>query len=168
MNQLLLFALFTHFLILQLSNPLSPPDIRVTQPYVLLSSRCGVTQLTGLSLHTSSTPPLPRCWTLLWVVLHHCPSCPPVHWADLSWLISVSLTPSRPNISSENSLLSVCISLCISILSNKCVHRTPLRCAGLGIFLSSVQSIFHKPLDCEDRKSFESVPMESPNTDMSQ
>lgn len=58
MNQLLLFALFTHFLILQLSNPLSPPDIRVTQPYVLLSSRCGVTQLTGLSLHTSSTPPL--------------------------------------------------------------------------------------------------------------
>lgn len=107
-------------------------------------------------------PPHPLCLPHpgveppLWVVPQCCPARPPAHSAALSWLISVSLMPGRLNVSSENSPLPFSIYLFLSISIshqiNVCSH-TVLRCSGLGISLFPVQSILHKPLDCEDRKS---------------
>lgn len=60
MNEPLPLALFIHFLILQLSMPLFPPDVCMLLSHMprclpaVVLSLC-VTRLTGLSLHTLST-----------------------------------------------------------------------------------------------------------------
>lgn len=47
-------------------------------------------------------------------------------------------------------------------------HTQLLRCAGLDIFLSPVQTISHKPLDCEDMKSHREHANGVPDTDTPQ
>lgn len=121
------------------SNPVCPFPLQTSACYsaicpavfTLLSSPC-VWPGWLASAFIPSLPPLPWRWTLLWVVPHCCPAHPLVHSAELSWLISVSLTPSQLNISNENSPLSFTIYLFLSISishqTNACAHTALKMC----------------------------------------
>lgn len=136
-----------------LSLLLSPPDIVMLLSHMshclhaAVLSVC-VTRLTDLSIHTLSTP-LTLALNPAVGSSSSLPSCPPVHHADLSWLIPLSLTPSQLNITSENSPLLFYIylfrSLSISCQTN-CMHRHSIKMCWFQYFpLSDFQSISHKP-----------------------
>lgn len=124
------------------------------------------------SASTPSLPPLTWRWTLLLgYFLTDAPACPPASSSELSWLISeLNAEPTEHQLWELPCLrLYLSISLYIYIPSNKCVcAHAVLRCAGLGIFLSPVQSILHKPLDCEDMRSPREHANGVPDTDTPQ